>query len=298
MKKILFLALLPTFLFAQEVDDQIFKLENDPPPFSPFAVSGSYVHVSPARFRNSAFEGQELIFRQWEIAFSYKHPFSPVWGLLFGSGWEGVEVNMQQNPEFEEKIFNYVNGLVGAYTTAFPGWLWKFTVSAFIDVEETPLVDYTLYQTVLWGKYDLCKWIELDFGFIAETGLRRSKVWPILGFVWIPAPKWTISAIYPIDISVNYSITPCLIASGSLRFLRSRHRLKDTEPNPQGIFEYRTTGAEFDLTYAPIPCFSTTGFVGSTGHGDLQVNDRNGKHGVHFKFNGSFYAGISALLAF
>ena len=299
IKNFFFLLLLPTCLIAQETDDQIFRLQNDlPPPFSPFALSGSYLRVSPAHFRTTGLTDQKLIFQQREISFSYKNPCSPVWGFLFGAGWESTEVDMQENPEFNEKNFNYINGLVGGYTTAFPNWLWKFTFSGFIDIDERSLVDNTLYQGVLWGKYDISPCIELDFGFIAEGGLRRTKVWPIIGFIYVISKRFTLSSIFPIDMSINYSITKCLIASASLRFLRNRHRLKETEPNPQGIFEYQTTGAEFQLTYAPKLCFSITGFAGSTTNGDLKISDRKNKHATHFKFKGSSYAGLSAILAF
>jgi hypothetical protein len=219
-------------------------------------------------------------------------------GLIFGAGWVGTEVNMEDNPDFNETIFNYVNLLIGSFTKSFPDWLWKLTFAAYLDTEEFSFVDYALYQGVLWGKYDLCTWIELDFGLIVESGLHKTKVWPIIGFIYAPTNKWEIHAVFPIDVSVNYSFNKCLTAAGSLRFLRTRHRVKETEPNSQGIFEYHTTGAEFDLTYTPALRFSVTGFAGSTLNGDLKMSDRNDDHSTHFKFNGSFYTGVTALLSF
>lgn len=298
MKKFLLLFLLPLSLIAQEVDDMVFRLQNDPSPFFPFSVAASYVDVSKTHFRTHGFKEDELIFRQWEAVFSYTHPFSPIWGLIFGAGWVGTEVNMENNPSFNETIFNYVDVLVGGYTQSFPDWLWRLTFAAYLDTEEFSLVDYTLYQGVLWGKYDLCKTFELDFGLIVEWGLKETKVWPIIGFIYLLSDKWEIDAVFPIDISLNYFISECWTASTSLRFLRNRHRLKESEPNSQGIFEYHTTGVELDLTYAPVLRFSATGFVGSTTKGDLKISDRNDHNSTHFKFNGSFYAGASAILNF
>jgi hypothetical protein len=298
MKKIVLLLLLPLTLTAQEVDDQLFKIQNDPPPFSPFSLTGSYVDVSTTDFRTPGFEDNSLIFRQWIAGGVYVHPFTPIWGLIFGAGWEGVEVNMQDNPEFNETIFSYVNALIGGYTEAFPDWQWKLTLAAFLDTEDFSFVDYALYQGVLWGKYDLCRWIELDFGFIVESGLNHTKIWPIIGFIYTPSKRWEIDAVFPVDISVNFAFNQCLTASGSLRFLRSRHRVKQDEPDPQGIFEYHTTGCEFDLTYSPFLWLSGTGFVGSTLNGDLKISNRNNHNATHFKFNGSFYAGVSAILSF
>jgi hypothetical protein len=298
MKKILIILFFPLIAIAQEVDDALFKLENDPSPFFPFSVTGSYVDVSKTNFRSPDFKDKELIFRQWEAAFSYTHPLTPAYGLIFGAGWVGTEVNMKENPDFNETIFNYVNLLIGGFTKAFPDWLWRVTFAAYLDTEESSLVDYALYQGVLWGKYDLCKCVELDFGLIVESGLKKTKVWPIIGLIYLASPKWQISALYPVDISVNYVINTCWTAATSVRLLRSRHRVKENEINSQGIFEYRTTGIEFDLIYSPWLRFSVTGFAGSTGKGDLKISNRNDHYATHFKFNGSFYAGVTALLSF
>ena len=298
MKKFFLFFLFPLSLFAQELDDQVFQLENNPPPFSPFSVAGSYIDVSNANFRSSEFKGSDLKFRQWEAVFSYKHPLTPACGLIFGAGWIGTEVNMRDNPEFNETNFGYANLSIGGYTTAFPDWAWTLTLAAFLDTEEFSLVDYALYQGVLWGRYDLCDWIELDFGLIVEAGLKKDKVWPIIGLIYYPSDRWQVNAVFPVDISFDYYLNKYLTASGSLRFLRTRHRVKEDEPDSQGVFEYRTTGVEFDLTYSPSLWFSVTGLVGSTLNGDLKVSDRNDKHSTHFKFNGSLYMGASLILNF
>jgi hypothetical protein len=298
MKKFLFILLLPFTLLSQEWDDELFQQENDPPPFYPFSASGSFVDVSKTNFRTPGFQDRTLKYGQWEMAFAHTHPFNPCCGLIFGAGWIGTEVDMEENPAFNETCFNYVNLSCGVFSKAFPNWTWTLTLAAYLDVEEFSLVDYALYQGVLWGRYDFCKWIELDFGIIVEAGLKKEKVWPIIGFVYIPCDRWRISTVYPIDISVAYEIHSCLTLEGSIRFLRNRHRVKQDEPLSQGIFEYETAGAEIDLIFSPFPFFSATGFVGSTLKGDFKISDRNDHHSTHYKFNSSFYAGFSAILSF
>ena len=296
-KTLLLLLLLPLTLIAQEVDDAIFKLENDPP-FFPCSFAASYVDVNKTHVTSHDFEGKELIFRQWETAGVHIHPLSPVCGLTFGAGWVGAELNLENNTDFHQIIFNYLNLLVGGYTSAFSDWLWKASVGAYLDTEEYSLIDYTLYQGVIWGKYAFSRPLELDFGFIVEWGLSRNKVWPLIGFIYVPSPRWQINAVFPVDLSIDYTVCECLEASASLRFLRSRHRVQQNEPNSQGIFEYHATGAEFDLTYAPFIRFCVTGFLGSTLGGDLKISDRNDENANHLKFDGSFYAGVTALLSF
>lgn len=303
MKKFLIiLFLIPTLLGAQEEEDNLnyplFELENSPPPFYPFSLSGQYLSVNKTSFRTPGFENSNLVYRQTDAAFAFTHPFCQYCGLIFGSGWVGTEVDMKDNPEFNETHFNYVNFSVGGFTKAFPDWTWTLTVAAFLDTEQFSFSDYALYQGVLWGKYDFCKWVELDFGLILEWGLKKEKVWPILGFIYTPNENWRLYAVYPINIALEYEWSSCWKVAGSVRFLRNRHRVKKDEPNSQGIFEYRTTGAEFDLIFSPFEWFSVKGFAGSTFNGDFEVTDRNDHNSRHYKFKGSPYYGISGVLSF
>ena|GEM_PF-1085870 len=295
---LLLFLLIPFSLMAQEWDNQVFNLENNPPPFFPISVSGSYLNVSKTHFRTPGFQNETLKYRQTEAAFAFTHPFSQFCGLIFGAGWIGTEVDMQNNPNFDETLFNYANLSLGGFNKTFPDWTWTLTLAAYLDLENFSFIDYALYDGVLWGKYDLCKSIELDFGAIVEVGLHKERVWPIVGFVYLPCDNWRISVVYPVDISVKYSFFSYWRAGGSIRFLRNRHRVGPNQPNPQSIFEYRTAGGELDLTFEPVPFFSITGFTGSTFNGDFKVTNRNNHHATHYKFKGSFYSGLSAILSF
>jgi hypothetical protein len=308
MKYLFFLILvvIPVCLYAQNEWDELsytgdyplFDLENDPPSFYPFALSGQYVDVHKTTFRTPGLEGRKLKYRQWNAAFAYTHPFSQYCGLIFGAGWVGTEVDMQDNPEFSETFFNYVNFSFGGFTKAFDDWTWTLTLATFLDVEEFSFADYTLYQGVLWGKYDFCEWLELDVGLILELGLHKEKIWPIIGFSYLPWRNWRINAVYPINVSIEYEWSPCWTLAGSVRFLRNRHRVQKEEMNSQGIFEYRTSGAELDLIFSPFRWVSVKGFAGHAFDGDLKITDRNNHNATHYKFKGSFYAGASAVLSF
>ncbi len=299
---ILMLICIPLSLMAQEEWDNLeyplFDLENTPPPHNPFSVSGQYLAVSKASFRSPDVKNSNLRYRQADAAFAYTHPFSEYCGLIFGAGWVGTEVDMKDNPDFHETNFNYVNFSIGGFTKACTDWTWTLTLAAFLDTEEFSFNDYALYQGVLWGKYEFCKWIELDFGLILEAGLYKEKVWPIIGFIYVPWENWRINAVYPINVAIEYEWSRYLKVAGSIRFLRNRHRVQKEEPNSQGIFEYHTSGAELDLICSPIERLSIKGFAGHTFDGDLKITDRNDHNAHHFKFNGSFYAGASAVFSF
>lgn len=294
MRYLLLLLLTPTLIFGQ-TDEGGYPT---PPPFYPFSVSGHYLAVQKAHFRTPGFEDKWMRYKEGGAAFSYTHPFNELCGLIFGTGWVGTVVDMEDNPAFHDTFFNYVNFSVGGFTKVFPDWTWTLTAAAFLDTESFSFADYALYQGVLWGQYAFCKWLELDCGLILECGLDRDKVWPIIGFVFKPWDKWRLNAVYPINLALEYEWTRCLTLAGSIRFLRNRHRVDQDEPDPQGIFEYRDIGAEFDLTFSPFTWGSAKGFIGKTFDGDLKITDRNYHNAIHYKFVGSYYAGVSARFSY
>ncbi|MEZ5314901.1 MAG: hypothetical protein R3E91_01640 [Chlamydiales bacterium] len=301
-----FLILISVCLFGQNQENHwtyngdypLFDLENTPSPAYPCSLSFQYVNAHNTTFRTPSLYGKNLKYLQWDAAFAYTHSLSNYSGLIFGTGWVGTEINMEDNPEFSNPFFKYVNFSIGGFTKAYDHWTWTSTLAAFFDVEKLSLADYTLYQFVLWGKYDFSESLELDFGFILELGLCKEKIWPIIGFTYLPAKKWQIHAVYPINLSVNYLFSSNWMINGSIRLLRNRYRLQNWEINSRGVLEYYTSGAEVDLIFNPFQWASLKGFIGHTFDGALKIADANDKNGTYYKFKGSLYSGLSVVVSF
>lgn len=289
-------------LYGQEefdiTDYPSFYIENSPPPTYPFSVSGQYISVDKTKFCRPSLKYSNLLYRELDVSISYMHPFNSICGLIFGSGLVRTEVDMKDNPYFSETIFNYLNFSAGIFTKSFTDWTWTLSLAAFLDLEELSLSDYALYQGVLWGKYLASPCLELDFGLITEIGLKKDKVWPIVGFIYSPSDKWKFNVVYPINIALEYEFSPYWKLSGSVRFLRNRHRVQKEEALSQGIFEYRTTGGEVDIIFSPFSVLLMKGFFGHTFKGDLEVTDFRDENSNHLKFRGSYYYGASAVLSF
>ncbi len=290
MKKILLALFFSTTLFA---DDPACE----PPPY-PFGLSGLFLNVGDARISTPEFRAQDLHYTQNNAAFAYTHPCNPFWGLIFGAGWVGTEVKWKENPFFHETQFDYVTLSLGAFTRSMSLWTWAITGTMFIDTAVLDLGNFTLYQGVFTGKYEFSPCLLIDVGFLLEVGLNKGKIWPVLGFEWDATDRLSFNIVYPIDISVEYELFRTVTLAASLRFLRDRHRVLDTEPLPMGIYEYQTTGAEFDVVFTPIDRFTLIGFVGSTVPGRLKLTDQNNHNPLFVEFKGSFYSGLSAILAY
>lgn len=291
MKKIAFFAcLLPLSLLA---DDPAC----DPPPY-PIGLSGMYLDVQKAEFRKSDLHQQYLHYKQGNAAIAYTHACNPYWGLIFGAGYVGTEVKWNRNPYFKETHFSYVDLNLGAYTNAMPCWTWALTGSMFVDTAVLDLRDYALYQGILYGKYDFLPCLDLNAGFILEVGLNKAKIWPILGFEFAPTARLEINVVYPLDVSIDYSVYSWLDLAIAARFLRDRHRFLETEPVPKGVYEYTTEGVEFEAIISPLERLAITVFAGHSFPGDLKITNHNNHAIKHAKFQGSFYSGISAIFAF
>lgn len=301
MKKLSLLALMTLPLYAtpslELVPEEGFPVLQKSNPFCPISINGTMLGIAKAELDD--FDNQHLIYDQNNIAFGYVQPFNEVWGVIFGAGYVGTEVKWRENPFFEETQFGYVNFSLGAFTKAMPNWNWTLTVTAFADTAVLDFGNYALYQGVIYGEYDITPTVFFDAGFILEAGLSHGKTWPILGVGWEPkCSNFRLYAIYPLDCSIEYDFFDYFTAAVSLRFLRNRHRVLESEPIPMGIFQYESTGAEFDLYYSPWCWVTVQGFAGSTFGGKLRVTDRSNHNAEVMRFKSSFYAGFSAVLNF
>jgi hypothetical protein len=263
-----------------------------------FSLDAAYIDIRPTTFRTLEFEEDHLKYREIDLNLTYLYPFNDAYGISFGAGFIGSEVNWERNPFFEATKFEYVTFTIAGINQCIENWVWKGGASIFLDTAELSLSDYALYRLFLYGKYALCQPIMLNVGFILELGLNKAKIWPVLGFDYYLSKQLNFHLVFPLDVSLEYFLLKNVSIEGSLRFLRNRHRVKNNEPLPMAIFEYETIGLECDLNYFPLPNFFITGFIGSTGNGDLKITDRNNHHAVHAKFRHALYAGASANLSF
>lgn len=295
MKYLLFF-LFPLFpLFAEEFDDIAFYEEAAT--FHPFGITGTTLNVNPTHFYTPGFEDKTLTYFQSDAAFAFTYPCNKCCGFMFGMSWVGTNVDVQDNPDFTETFFNYLAFSAGGFTSSYSNWLWTINLTLNVDMAEINLSDYALFQGVLWGKY-ITSCFEFDVGTIVEVGLNKEKIWPIIGFGYTPFSWTRLKIVYPVDISLEVDVVKELTIAGSIRFLRNRHRTLANNPNPMCIFEYLTTGAEFDAIFTPIPAIEIIGFVGKTFDGNLKISNNNDKDPTHYKFRGSLYFGGSMKLIF
>lgn len=305
LQKVIFFSLVGASLYGNvnfPIDESVsegFVIEEEKTPYPPpFNFSALYVDVSKTSFRTPDVKGEDLFYRELDLNATYTYAPSEIYGFSLGGGYIGSRVEWEENPDFQETHFHYITTSLSAYTAAVSDWIWKCGVNFLFDTEVWSLADYTLYQGYLFGKYTLAEPLLFNVGFLLEVGLHKEKIWPVLGFDYFPSKKVDIHLVYPLDISINYHPISALSLGASMRFLRNRHRVKDSEPLPMAIFEYHTQGVEADVNYMAFAFINLKAFVGSTFNGDLKVTNRNNHNAIHYKFRGSLYGGAAATLIF
>lgn len=260
MKRLIPLIYLPFLLYVQgiyaDVDSSIFGSEEmadlEKESNRPFSVNFSYDGVGKSHFSKKPFKHQTQSFSEAtaEIGAVFYYSKRCEEGAKATVGYSYTTFDWKQNPFFRERHFNYISFELGASTKRILGWLWQANVSMNIDSNNfTNVQNYANYDLLLWGRYNISSCVGYHVGFLGFTGMRVNKVWPIFGFDWTISRKWKLNAIYPINISLVYTITDKLTASLAGRAFFNRYRLGRKEVLSQGIFEYRNTGAEFALNY-------------------------------------------------
>ncbi len=261
----------------------------------PFKIEANYDGAAKADFRESALEGQNLRFATGSIAGSFVFYYNPCYkeGAVVALGYVDTLIDWNHNPFFDQDRFHTARVALGGFSERVKRWNWQAQVAVNINTDHWNLADYSTYDLLLWGRYQwLCNPdIGLHIGFLAETGMKIDRIYPIVGFDWKINSCWKINAIFPINFSVVYNWTNNLALSVGSRFFDVRYRAGKDQPLPMALVEYRSVGAEAGVTYTYAPWFNANLHAGYILGGSLKISDRHHMHGRHFKFRSSAYVG-------
>lgn len=219
-------------------------------------------------------------------------------GIRLGVGYDGVYFNWNKNPNFHEKTFNQVSFSIAAFTKRTQGWLWQAQATLNWEPKYSNFSHYTNYDLLLWGRYDLCPdYLGFHCGFVALTGMKIDKIFPIIGIDWTVYPKWKLNLIFPLNLSVVYTINKNWSAALAGRFFQVRERFGKHGRPSRGLFQYRNNGVELAANYA-YKKMNANFHVGSTFGGQFKISNNHNKKKEHYDLCSAFYLGGEASLDF
>ena len=149
----------------------------------------------------------------------------------------------------------------------------------------------------MWGRYDLCQNMGMHLGFFLETGMRMDRIYPILGIDWTFSPKWKLNAVFPFNMSLEYSYNKCLTFALAGRTFSSRNRIQPTDYNNKCVCRYSNFGIEGLIRYE-YGNFVANVHAGYTTGGRFRVADEHNHHPHNYDLDPAGYAGAELDLRF
>lgn len=258
-------------------------------PFT-FEIRGDY--IGEAKFKCDHFS--RFTFATGQVDLNMVYYYNPCLqeGTSIGLSYMRTRLDWKYNPFFTQKDIDTVSVNLAGFTRRFEDWTWKGQISInFDNIEYWNLEDYMNYDLVLWGRYAYTQNLGLHMGFLALTGMKIDRVYPILGIDWTYNCHWKINAVFPMDLSIVYTLNDCWSFSAAGRFFAQRHRVKKNQFFSEGLWFYTSSGAELCVKYQPTRSISASIHGGYDFGGHLKVANRHYREGHRLRFDGAPYAG-------
>ena len=220
-------------------------------------------------------------------------------GLTAGINYMWTRLGWDANPYFSQENFSTATVSFGAFSQRLPNWTWRGQLSInFDNLEYWTFADYMNYDMLVWGRYEIRKDIGVHIGFLALTGMKIDRVYPVIGIDWTYNCNWKLSLVFPVDISLIYTITPAWNISLAGRFLNQRHRVHEDQTLPKALWFYTTGGGELAVNYSPSKRFKANIHAGANLGGHLKIANRHYQHGERYRLESAPYAGAEIDLNF
>lgn len=277
--------------------EKIADLEEKPTPFK-FDVRTDYIGSSDTK--NGFFQGEKLHYGESQADISGVFYYNPCFkeALAAQVSFNNTQMYWSENPLFDQKNFNNLSIAAGGVTQRLCGWIWQGYAAINMDSRNIGLNNYTTYDLMLWGKYKYTKNLGVHVGFLGWTGLKIDKILPILGFDWTFCDKWTLNAVFPINVSLTYAFNESWSVAAAGRFFWNRHRVGKDELLSEAVWEYRNSGVELAVNYA-MKNFATLNLhAGWSFGGNVYLSNKNHKYTHKYEFDGAPYAGGEIAIQF
>lgn len=288
-------------LMAADIEEGDWSLEKVSPPArkGPFSISANYDATGNSKFDKKSLEDNKIRYAQGNITGSIIPYYDEAHkeGALFGIGYTNVNMVWNKNPYFSQHTFQTVNLTLGGFSERLCNWEWKGLAVANMNTSYWDN-DYTNYDLTLYGRYSYTENFGIHCGFIAQTGMKMDRVYPIIGIDWTINKDWKLDLVFPIDIALSYYLTEEWSLAVAARFFDFRNRVNKHEPLSMAVFRYQSAGAEFAIEYDNDENITGTIHGGMILGGHLRIADRHNEHPKRLKFKTAPYGGANIAVRF
>lgn len=298
------LSIATSFPLQAAIEDQSIADEKliNPEKLHPFSLEASSDLAGKSTLTKKHYEDSDLHYGQSNVTLNatFYYDEDRVEGAQATIGYSHTLFDWTSNPFFSQRNWDTLTLGLNFFSGRCSKWFWQTRAAANLDLDHCNYNYYATYDFLFWGRYNLlpCEQLGFHFGFIAQTGMRVDRVYPIVGFDWTINPTWKINAIFPLNVSAVYTYDCNWSAGVGGRFFDTRHRTGKDQPLPMAIFAYRTIGAEGFINYTNSDWAEANFHVGSILSGKVKISNRKQEHGKWFEVGTAPYVGAKVVLKY
>ena len=260
--------------------------------FHPIHVGGNLLRIGGAGVSDTPFGG-DLYYRKTNAFLYVLVPITRTSYFFPRIEYNTFTLDWNKNPRFKQDHFHYAQFALTFYSTGLDTWKWIARGEYNLDIEHfnRPL-QYGLFSALLWGAHQIHRKWHYHIGALGYTGMEGEEVYPVIGADYSPNSHWTFLALFPIDYNIQYKPTDRWRLSLKGRPLRERFRTNDHQAHPRSVFNYSTTGLEFNVHYE-IPLRLEVEFYGGYNFGgNFYIKDADGSNPLYTSIGGAPYGGL------
>ena len=262
-------------------------------PGRPFFISTEFEGIASAHFDHRHFKKQKIGYTAGELAAG---------GVIFYNACKQEAINVslsywhdhiewKHNRYFDHHSFDNVTLSVGFFSMRVHDWFWRGQVGIDVDATYGDFWRYTFYDLLLWGRYTCSPTLGFHVGFVGQTGQRLDHVYPLIGLDWAISDRWKLNAVFPVEISLEYTLTQRWSFALATRFFEIRHRLRQSDRLKRGLIEYKNTGLELGCNYVYGKAINVNLHVGEALGGYFKLESQRHRRIHRLEFKPSPYAG-------
>lgn len=258
----------------------------------PFTVKISGDYIDDSKFDCHDFSHLKFATGDVDLSFIYYYDPCVHEGASIGLTYTRTRLDWKFNPFFTQKDFDMISLNLAGFTQRLDDWTWRAQVSLnFTNIEYWDFEDYMNFDILVWGRYAYTQDIGVHIGFLALTGMKIDRLYPIVGIDWTYDCHWKLNLVFPMDVSLVYSLNHSWAFSLAGRFFDQRQRVKDHQFYSKGLWHYTSSGVEFAVKYTPTKWITANIHAGENFGGHLKIANRHYREGHRLSFGSAPYAG-------
>ncbi len=260
-----------------------------------------FTAVAGAEIDKRGFRGSDLHYAEGGGAIFINAYPAEKHALSFELGYSYMRLKWDKNPAFNQDDFNDAIFSIGYITTAIERWRWVVNLGIHANIDHFNIGRNAFYTGTIWGRLAYSRALGVHIGFVGQSGVKSTYLFPILGVDWAFAQKWKANLIFPLDFSLHYYFSThwstALSYTSFGGWYRSFHRVGSHEPLSDSMVSVHAGGIDLGINFSSTTLSASLVCGGNFG-GWFLIRNSHGAKPVYFHFDAAPYAAIKAALEF